>query len=367
MGFVRGAVLLSGVIGGSAVATIVAFGADGSVAPDGALSPAPPVAPVAATFATPWPARLPCAHPLTLALDEGIDSDVAWSSDDGATVLRFQPQPPDKPARLARTFPGARLRRVAVDAVPKKLRHDWLLQLGCRGNLSVEWGPCSGDVCSVTADYNVPRMYKAWRTEHWTTPTRAPVPYDDWPDIHYSRFKQRIGWRKQGDAEIERQSLRLTRDIVADLRDCLAAACTGGRCAQPIHAAESLLRAYLADRDTRYLMSEHGKAYDNWNTGWTWDATAGGTTLKTNCVDISESTQVLCSLELEIGGGLRLIYFPRNAASSRHDVVIADRPRWDDEHVAGKIVFFESSRCHSTAWLEISGRALALVSAADGR
>jgi hypothetical protein len=308
-----------------------------------------------------------------LSLDEGLGSDVVWSSGDGATALRFPPQPRDKPVRLARSFPGDRLGRVAVavEGLPKKLRFGWLLRLACRGEAAIEWGPCTADACGVRATYAIPRMYQAWRTEHWTTPTRAPSPYDDWPDIHYSRFKQRIGWRKAGDAEIERQSLRLTRDIVADLRDCLTAACAGGRCAEPIRAAERRLRAYAADRGPRYVLSEHGKAYDRWNTGWAWNATAGGTKLEINCTDIAESTQVLCSLELDLGGGLRMLYRPRNDASSgSYDVAIADRPGWDDEQLAGKISFDQSRLSPDAPWgppsLEITGRALALEPPAAG-
>jgi hypothetical protein len=301
-----------------------------------------------------------------LTLDDGIGSDLVWSSDDGRTVLRFPPQARNKPARLARTFPGDRLQRVLVDALPQTLQHRSLLHLGCSGGSSVEWGPCADDSCSVTASYRVPRMYRAWRSEHWTTPTRAPAPYDDWPDVHYSRFKQRIAWRKAGDPEIERQSVRFTRDIVADLRDCLAAACVGGRCAEPLHVAERQLRAYVGGRDPRYVLSEHGKAYDRWNTGWMWDASAGGTTLKTACVDISESRQVFCSVELALGGGLRLIFFPRNAASTRgFDVIIVDGPGEDEAHAVGKLAFQEGPRRDGAAWVAIGGRALAL--APDGQ
>jgi hypothetical protein len=366
MGFARRAALLSGAIGGSALAAIAALASDGPPARDAAPPPVAPPAPAPTTFATPWPARSPCAHPVTLLLDEGLASDAVWSSDDGDTALRFPPQGPDKPVGLARTFPGDRLRRVAVGALPKKLRFGWLLRLGCRGDAAIEWGPCANEACGVRATYGVPRMVRPWRTEHWTTPTRAPVPYDDWPDVHYSRFKQRIGWRKAGDAEIERQSLRLTRDIIADLRDCLTAACAGGRCAEPIQAAESRLRAYVADHDPRYVLIEHTKAYIHWNTGWTWEATAGETKIKVSCTDIAESTQVFCSLELDVGGGLRVVYFPRNAAGSRgFDVAIADRPHWDDDHLLGKIGFEESRLSPGAAWLEISGGALALQRATD--
>jgi hypothetical protein len=310
------------------------------------------------TFATPWPAWSPCAHPSTLSLDQRLLSEVVWSSDDAATAIRFAPQSLTNPARLARTFPGSRLRRLEVEASREALQSVLVLRLGCRGESSIGWGPCAGDTCRVTATYAVPRMYKALRTEHWTTPTRTPSPYDDWPDVHYSRFKQRIGWRKGGDAEIERQSLRLTRDIVADLLDCLTAACTAGRCAEPIQAAEARLRAYLADRDARFVPSEMGKEYNHWTTGWRWRATAGATSLEVKCVDIDESPQVFCSLELDVGDGLRVIYFPRNAYSSgSYDVIVADRPDWDAEHPIGNIAFHEA---HGAARLEIGGRALEL-------
>jgi hypothetical protein len=320
------------------------------------------------TFATPWPARAPCPHPAALSLDEWLRSDLVWSGADGAMSLTFAPQKPNKPARLARTFPGDRLVSVSVTvgALPDPPRRSWLLRLDCPDRSTVTWGPCVGDRCGVTAEYRVARVPKAWRTEHWTTPTRAPVPYDDWPDVHYSRFKQRIAWHKKGDAEIERQSLRLTRDIAADMRDALAAACVRGRCAEPLQVAERRLQAYLAARDARYTLFEHGKAYNHWNTGWVWDATAGGTTFKVDCGDIAESTQVFCSLELDVGDGLRVIYFPHNRAGSwmPYDVAVADRPDGDYDNPAGRISFDDGAPRGAARLVEIRGRALALEPAA---
>ena len=147
------------------------------------------------------------------------------------------------------------------------------------------------------------------------------------------------------------------------MRDCLAAACARGRCAPPIQVAERKVRSYLAARDARYTLFEHGKAYDHWNTGWVWDATAGGTTFKVDCGDIAESTQVFCSLELDVGDGLRVIYAPRNRAGSSmsHDVAVADRPGWDSDHLAGTISFQDDAPVRGASLVEIGGRALALV------
>ncbi len=323
----------------------------------------PASARAAEVFDTPWPIRQPCAHPADLSLDQWVKDDVVWASNDASVSLTFSPQPPDKSVRLARTFPTDRLRRLTVAALPEQLRYGWLLHLGCGDESSVDWGPCAAGRCDVTASYRVPRAPMAVRVDRWT----KPMPYpgfdpDEVPDLRYSLFFKHIGYRKLGDPEIERQSLRLTRDLVADLRDFLRVACRRSACSALVLGVARVADAYLADRAPRYTSVEHHKAYDHWNRGWNWQVAAGGATVKAGCDHMQESHWAWCWLDVDGGTDLHLRYRARTRGSyESNDVEIGERADEAIKKPLGKIWFndtgFDTAR--GKTWLEIGGRALA--------
>lgn len=275
---------------------------------------------------TPWPAVLPCrgARAVTLKLDGAFDDDVRWFSADRAVSRSFTLAQVGKPIHGESPFPIGRLDRLSSRGFPLQLQHERLLELACGEIAAVAWGPCANGRCVAHATYPAPRVPKAWRTQLWT----APIPYpdaDEYPEIHYSRFKRRLGYRKAGDPEIERQSVRLARDLAADLRDLLVVACPDARCAPPVRAAVPALTAFLGARSPRYSILEHVKAYDHWNTGWSWTVTAGGTTVEAGCADITESPEVFCSLELDVGDDLRLSFRAKNDVFVRDAEVTSPR------------------------------------------
>ena len=188
---------------------------------------------------------------------------------------------------------------------------------------------------------------------------RAPgAGQDEFPEIHYSRFKQRIGYRKVGDPEIARQSIRLARDLAADLLDVLHAACPKGRCSETVVDVEPVLAAFMRDPSPTYALVEHLKWYDHWNSGWYWTLTSGGRVFKAGCSDMMESLEVSCSLELDVGDGLRLYFGAKNGYQSNDPIVeLYDRNDHAYKTKVGAISYFEDGR--HEIWVDVAGRALA--------
>ena len=309
---------------------------------------------------TPWPAVLPCAHPARLALDQATDDDVTWSSRDGQTALTFPRAAAREPVALQRSFPVGALDRIASHGFPpvRPPQDDRaLLELTCRGDATISWGPCADGRCAPAARYPAPRAPpRSSRTKIWTAPTRYPE-QDEFPEIHYSRFKQRIGYRKIGDPEIARQSIRLAHDLAADLLDLLHTACPKGRCSETVVAVEPVLAAFMRDRSPSYALVEHLKWSDRWNSGWSWTLTSGGRLFKAGCGDITESPEVFCSLELDVGNNLRLYFSANDSYSSTDDVALYDRDDHAYKTKLGSISYLEDGLHDS--WIDVAGRALA--------
>lgn len=206
----------------------------------------------------------------------------------------------------------------------------------------------------------VPRVPLARRTERWAKARRHPGEPGAFSDVPYSLFHQRIGYRKAGDPEIERQSIQLTRDLVADLRDTVRVACGRGRCSETVLSVVRRAGAYLADRAPRYALAEHDKVHDHWNWGWVWHVSAGGVTFEAGCNQMRESRSATCWLSREVGDDLKLIYTPRTSrAYPSEDIVLAQRERPQAKkrsEPVGKLVF---STDGPRVWLTIDGLALA--------
>ena len=339
-------------------------------APRSFAADAPP--PARETFATPWPMRAPCAHPTALSLDEWLRTELVWSSADGATSLTFAPQKPKKPARLARTFPGDRLVRVSVmvGALPEPARR----AAGCCAstaptNRPSTWGPCVGRSVRRHAPSIASRRSRRPGARS-TGPRRRgllrPTTSGTTSTTRASSSGSAGGRRATPRSNGNRSGLRATSP-----RTCASAWPSPARG----DAARSRSRSPSAGCGpisppaiARYTLFEHSKAYDRWNTGWVWDATPVATTFKVDCGDMAESTQVFCSLELDVGDGLRVGYFPRNRAGSSmgYDVAVVDHPELGQRSI-------RPARSRSTtpapgggaSLVEIRGRALALEPAAD--
>jgi hypothetical protein len=316
---------------------------------------------------TPWPAVLPCAHPAQLGLHMSTDDDVTWSSRDGKTSLIFPRSAASHAVALERSFPVGALDHIVsrgFPPVPGPYEDRWLLELTCRGDATISWGPCADGRCAPAARYPAHRAPpKSSRTRIWTAHTRYPQ-QDEVPEIHYSRFKQRIGYRKVGDPEIPRQSIRLAHDLAADLIDMLHAACPKGRCSKTVVDLEPVLAAFIRDESPSYTLLEHLKWYDHWNSGWYWTLTSGGRVFKAGCSDITESLEVYCSLELDVVDNLRLHFGAKNGnLSTDPDVALYDREDHAYKTPLGTISYLEDDLHES--WVDVAGRALAIREGAD--
>jgi hypothetical protein len=206
----------------------------------------------------------------------------------------------------------------------------------------------------------VPRVPRPFRTERWAKARRHPGDRDAFADVPYSQFHQRIGYRKAGDPEIERQSIRFTRDLVADLRDAVRVACGRARCSQAVLGVAQRASAYLADRAPRYALAEHDKVYNHWNWGWVWHVTAGGVTFEAGCNQMREARSAACWLSSDVDDDLQLIYTPRTgSADPSEDIALEQRAKPQAKKRSeplGKIAY---STDGPRAWLTIDGLALA--------
>jgi hypothetical protein len=207
-------------------------------------------------------------------------------------------------------------------------------------------------------EVRVARVRLGPRTERWTKAMRYPGDIEETGDIPYSLFHKRIGHLKPGDPNIERQSVRFTRDLVADLRDTVRVACRRAPCSDLVLAVPRRADVYLADRAPRYAAVEHDKTYNHWSWGWQWQVTAGGTTVRAGCEQMRESRSPWCWMALDVGDDLELTYYARTAAVFRdEDITIDKRSPTQDDRTLGKIWFNQTAE-DRTVWLVIDGLAL---------
>jgi hypothetical protein len=204
-----------------------------------------------------------------------------------------------------------------------------------------------------------PRIPWARRTDRWTKPMPYPGDPDEVGDIRYSLFHKRIGYLKVDDPDLAQQSLRFTRDLVADLRDLLRVACRSPLCSARVMDVLRVTDAFLANRSPRYERLEHNTRYDHWNRGWSWQATGGGTAFKAGCHQMRESPRAWCWLEFAFGQDRALTYQARTRGwDGRVDVVIESVSEANDTPL-GKIWFNDSAEDRKRWELVVGGLALA--------
>jgi hypothetical protein len=203
------------------------------------------------------------------------------------------------------------------------------------------------------------RIPWARRTDRWTKPIPYPGDPDEVGDIRYSLFHKRIGYLKVDDPDLARQSLRFTRDLVADLRHLLQVACRSLRCSARVMDVSRVSDAYLADQSPRYERLEHNTRYDRWNRGWSWQTTGGGVAFKAGCRQMRESPRAWCWLEFAIGHDRSLTYRARTRGwDGNADVVIEQVSEMNDTPL-GKIWFNDTAEDRKLWELVIGGVALA--------
>jgi len=105
------------------------------------------------------------------------------------------------------------------------------------------------------------------------------------------------------------------------------------------------------------MASRQESSSRRWNSGWSWTLTSGGRLFKAGCGDITESPEVFCSLELDVGNNLRLYFSANDSYSSTDDVALYDRDDHAYKTKLGSISYLEDGLHDS--WIDVAGRALA--------
>ena len=288
------------------IGLVVAWG----IAPPAAARPgatSPPAALAAATVATPWPAELPCARPRTLWAEAQWGNAFAWSSDDGGEAGSFALSNESRKMRWPRALAAGQLTQLTSHA-PHGDPLGSHFAAECANGADVRWGPCRGGACVVAATYpGSPLPRSKQRTRYWTDEIPGSPWEDAAPDVHWTRFHRDIGRRARGDAAAVRETLRFSRAFVVEMRELLANACRGRRCSALVHEADAKLATYLGDRSPVHS-NPSARSVDHWTYEWSWTATGGGVPLAISCDDMEESRDLLCLLEVELTGSVRLAY-----------------------------------------------------------
>jgi hypothetical protein len=157
-----------------------------------------------------------------------------------------------------------------------------------------------------------------------------------------------IGWGRKKDADVSTPSIRLTRDLLSDLREVVRVACDGGRCGNVmqlfVSAATKILRV---SRPKYQRLDQETGAVEPFGHYSEWRVSADAAQARVGCRD-SSTGQVLCDLTLTMHTGEVLQY------DTLLSTLTLEKP-------AGHIEF--SQFPSGGALVTISGEALALRAA----
>jgi hypothetical protein len=320
--------------------------------PDAGAAQAP-TAPTPALH-TPWPAVLPCARPRWALLPAHPHDDLVWAGRDPHLAITFPRSTDEARVRLAPRFPAGQLERLSsarAGATPARWIHlECALRPGDTAeHASLEWTTSRAGLVEVSASYPISAVPRPRRIERWVEPSS---PYDDETTTEGpSRFRAAIAGRGRTAAQLAEPSVRLARDLAADLRDVLRAACGRGRCASLIQATDAALATFIRAKAPTYArLDKDGTEVEPFGHGYKWTATGDGATVRISCGDHTNGLtyQTLCAITVDLGAAGTISY-----DAFRYEAIELDPP-------AGGIRFEHAGK---ETRVTISGAALAMRAA----
>jgi hypothetical protein len=194
--------------------------------------------------------------------------------------------------------------------------------------------------------FAIDRKPRPRRTQAWTHDRRGSYPAweSDFPEFHFSRFLSLARPQlhpPQEPAPTPSQArialFRFASAVIADFTQAIDLACPKGRCAPMVDEARQLLTGFVRSGPRDFTQTDRTARRDSFNHWYGWRLQSGSTSFELGCMDVSESPEVICELELGLASGLVLTYAPKTAAAvSGPDITIR---RQGDDQVLGEIAF----------------------------
>lgn len=171
---------------------------------------------------------------------------------------------------------------------------------------ALEWNLSpSKQVFEVTARYRAPRRPRARRVGRWID---APVRAEPSKPSDFAPFVSRITWPGKPAEAVAAESVRFTRDMLFDLRELIAVACAGRRCAEVMQGFSlAALEAARVSRAVYERLDQQRADVQPFGHKYEWRVSANGARAQVGC-DVTSSYQILCELALTTATGQRLNY-----------------------------------------------------------
>jgi hypothetical protein len=204
------------------------------------------------------------------------------------------------------------------------------------------------------------------RTQAWTKDRRGSYPAweSDFAEFHFSRFlslaRPQLHPPKEPTltpSEARIALFRFASAVIADWRDAIDLACPKGRCAALVDEARQRLASFVASGPRDFTQADRTARRDAWNHWYGWRLESGTTAFELGCMDVSESPEVICRLDLDLDSGLVLTYTPKTQMAGPGPEIAIRRQGDAQGKALGEIEF---DRAYSGAPVVIvSGCALA--------
>jgi hypothetical protein len=194
--------------------------------------------------------------------------------------------------------------------------------------------------------FAIERQPRPRRTQAWTQDRRGSYPAweSDFPGFHFSRFLSLARPRLHPPqepaptpSEARIALFRFASAVIADFNQAIELACPKGRCAPMVDEARQRLAGFVRAGPRDFTQTNRSVRRDPFNHWYGWRLQSGSTSFELGCMDVSESPEVICRLDLELASGLVLTYAPKTRmAGLGPDITLR---RQDDEQARGEIAF----------------------------
>ncbi len=257
------------------------------------------VIPPTDALVTAWPLAPPCADPRWFDVAGERQGTLFWSSISGSRQLSFGQALTNETLVLPSSLTSGALERLWVSSGPNPVA----IYLNCKegsdqyAEPSIEWNVISNEKrAEVTARYGVAAIPKPKRLERWINPpTRnSASPERD----NLAPFSVQLGreWRRIHN--VSKPSIRLTLDMLADLREVIAVGCAGRRCTNVFPSLVSATLEVMRDPRVRYeQLDQDTLQVEPFGHYYEWRITGDTAQAKVGCYS-TWSDQVLCELTL---------------------------------------------------------------------
>jgi hypothetical protein len=255
--------------------------------------------PPADALFTAWPVALPCANPRWLDVAGYRQGTLFWSTVSGSKQVSFGHELTNETLILPASLTSELLERLWVSSGPmlEAVRLDCKASGDHYEEPSIEWNviPKVRRV-ETTARYRIPAIPRPRRLQRWINP---PTHNSASPKREkLAPFSTQIAWgRRKGD-DVSQPSIRLTFDMLADLREVIAVGCAGRRCANILQSYVNVTVEVTRDLKPRYeQLDQETRQVQPFGHYYEWRVTTDAAQIQVGCYD-TWSDQILCELTL---------------------------------------------------------------------